>query len=63
MSDQPSGQPRKPADPTPQEGTPVDANPDGRSPNGIPDELKDHEATGTPNSDRQHTETTPSRQP
>lgn len=52
-------EPRKPADP-PAQGAPSDADPAGKSPNGIPDEMDEHEPKGTPNSDRHGTETAPS---
>ena len=50
--------PRKPADP-PSEGAPLDNNPTGTTPNGIPDGMEGEEATGLPTSDRHEAEMSP----
>ena len=47
--------PRKPADP-PAEGAPSDADPAGKTPQGIPEGIEDAEAKGTPTSDRNESE-------
>lgn len=49
-------QPKQPDD-VPAGGASPDHNPTGTMPHGIPDEMADHEAKGTPTSDRQATET------
>ncbi len=49
-------QPKQPEDP-PAEGAPVNHNPTGTTPNGIPDGIERGEPKGTPNSDRQDSET------
>ena len=60
MSDHPRGQPHKPEEATPHEGTSPATNPDGATPNGIPDHQGD-EPTGWPNSDRHQNETVPGK--
>jgi hypothetical protein len=51
-------QPQKPPEP-PAKGSPPDHDPAGTTPNGIPDEMADHEPKGTPDSGRHQTETVP----
>lgn len=48
--------PKRPADP-PTHGAPLDHDPDGTMPRGIPAGMEDVEAKGRPTSDRQATET------
>ena len=50
--------PRRPAEP-PVEGAPLDHNPTGTTPDGIPEGMEEHDAKGLPNSDRGETETAP----
>ena len=50
--------PKRPDEP-PTEGAPLDSNPTGTTPNGIPEGMEDHEATGLPHSERDKTETAP----
>ena len=50
-------EPQQPADPGTEAGVSPAHDPTGTTPNGIPDGTDEHEAKGTPNSDRQKTET------
>lgn len=51
-------EPKQPRNP-PTEGKPLDTNPSGTTPNGIPDGMEDAEPMGHPNSDRHNTEKSP----
>ena len=49
---------KRPPEPPP-EGAPLDSNPTGETPHGIPGEAGQHQPTGLPNDDRHQTETAP----